>query len=118
MSGLERYTKVTGEYRYDAVAADDAEQPEDGSDRILITLLALNLILLAFFVVLNAASSFDAERVRAVAASARTSLFFDFEERERAEQVSYRGALSGFRDSIADQFAANWLSPVNHESPS
>lgn len=105
-SGIERYTLATGEYRYLAGTADGAALPEEGSDKILITLLALNLILLAFFVVLNASSSFDAERVRAVAASARTSLFFDFDEREKAEALSYRGALSSFRDSISDQFAA------------
>jgi len=106
LGNLKRYTLATGEYRYDESAAEGAELPGDGSERILITLLALNLILLAFFVVLNAASSFDAERVRAVAASARTSLFFDFDERARAEILSHRGALSGFRDSIADQFAS------------
>ena len=71
-------------------------------DSILITLLALNLILLAFFVVLNATSTFDADRVRAVAASARATFLDD---RAETEKLSYRGALSGFRDSIADQFA-------------
>lgn len=87
------------------VIAGTAMSDERSPDGILITLLALNLILLAFFVVLNATSSFDAERVRAVAASARSNLFFDIDEREQVEAVSYRGALSNFRDSIADQFA-------------
>lgn len=100
-------------YGYGPSVVVGADVPDERSpDGILITLLALNLILLAFFVVLNATSSFDAERVRAVAASARTSLFFDIDEREEAEAVSYRGTLSNFRDSIADQFAPV-LSPVS-----
>ncbi len=105
-SNLNRYTLMAGEYRYDSSGVPSVDVPSGGSDRILITLLALNLILLAFFVVLNAASSFDTERVRAVAASARTTIFSSFEERDRAEALSYRGALSGFRDSVADQFAS------------
>jgi hypothetical protein len=106
VSGLERYTLATEEYRSRAGNVDGAALSEEGSDRILITLLALNLILLAFFVVLNASSSFDVDRVRAVAASARSSLFTDFEERKKVEALSYQTALSDFRDSIADQFAS------------
>ena len=97
---------MAGEYTYDSSDVSSIDVSHGGSDRFLITLLALNLILLAFFVVLNAASSFDTERVRAVAASARATIFSSFEERERAEALSYRGALSGFRDSVADQFAS------------
>ncbi len=103
--GLTHDIPAAGSAYGPGAAAGAALSDERSPDGILITLLALNLILLAFFVVLNATSSFDADRVRAVAASARTSLFSDVDVREEAEAESYRSALSNFRDSIADQFA-------------
>ncbi len=49
------------------------ENPEHGfeanRERILITLLALDLMLMAFFVVMNSAATFDAKRGAAVASS-------------------------------------------------
>ncbi|MBX7201386.1 MAG: hypothetical protein K1X51_18625 [Rhodospirillaceae bacterium] len=42
---------------------------EANRERVLITLLALDLMLMAFFVVMNTAASFDAKRTAAVASS-------------------------------------------------
>jgi hypothetical protein len=85
------------------LAHEQAQPYAIARDRILLTLLALNLMLVAFFVVMNASASFDKSRTRAAADSMASVT--------RTETVvpvdAGRGiAMISFRTAVADIFAA------------
>jgi hypothetical protein len=57
-----------------SIPQDPGQGFDANRDRILITLLALDLMLMAFFVVLNSAATFDTKRSAAVASSMPTAV--------------------------------------------
>lgn len=77
---------------------------EAARDRVLLTLLALNLMLLAFFVVLNSSASFDKARLKAVSESLLSSTVRN--ERAAAAENSQRVVFATLRTAVADAFAA------------
>jgi len=83
-------------------------QHESAADRILLTLLALVLMLLAFFVVLTSASSVDQLRVHGVVKSVQAT--FERSVDDAALQVPqsdprHRAAVGILRAAVADIFA-------------
>ncbi len=83
------------------------EQPrsfEVARDRVMLTLLALNLMLLAFFVVLNSTASFDKARLKAVSNSLQSASARN--EREAAAENTQRLVFATLRTAVADAFAA------------
>jgi len=90
---------------------------EAARDRVLLTLLALNLMLLAFFVVLNSSASFDKARLKAVSASLLSASARN--EQTVAAENTQRAVFATLRTAVADAFAAflpaNQI-PVEHPS--
>lgn len=83
---------------------------EPAGDRILLTLLALGLMLLAFFVVLTSFGSVDARRTRGVVESVQAA--FEVSRAQDADLLdarphgeSDRAAVNALRASVADIFA-------------
>ncbi len=83
---------------------------ESAGDRILLTLLALGLMLLAFFVVLTTAGTLDQRRIRDVAKSVQMS----FERPDQATDTSpvpgegaaaQRAGVASLRAAVANIFA-------------
>ena len=77
---------------------------EVARDRVLLTLLALNLMLLAFFVALNSSASFDKARMKAVGESLLSSSAR--EEQTAVAENTQRVAFATLRTAVADAFAA------------
>jgi hypothetical protein len=82
------------------LAHEQAQPYAIARDRILLTLLALNLMLVAFFVVMNASATFDKSRTRAVVDSMSTLT------REEPAAAGRGIAMISFRMAVADIFAA------------
>jgi hypothetical protein len=83
---------------------------EAAGDRVLLTLLALGLMLLAFFVVLTSMSTLDQRRIRDVAQSVQVSFARPHKEDGDSGQASMndsaqRAAVVVLRAAVADIFA-------------
>ncbi len=94
--------------RIAATLPSASSQGESAGDRVLLTLLALGLMLLAFFVVLTSFGSFDARRMRGVAESMQST--FDHAAASdvvdvRLSTETDRAAVNALRASVADIFA-------------
>jgi hypothetical protein len=76
----------------------------EARDRVLLTLLALNLMLLAFFAALNSSATFDKARLKAVGTSLLSSAAR--EEQAAAAENTQRVAFATLRTAVADAFAA------------
>jgi hypothetical protein len=78
--------------------------PEAQGDRIFVTLLSLNFMLLAFFVVLGTTASFDHTRVNVVTANVRLAFAGNGEdEKVRTSRLSARQALqAGVSQAFAE----------------
>ncbi|TAL01308.1 MAG: hypothetical protein EPO08_10815 [Rhodospirillaceae bacterium] len=76
---------------------------EPSSDRIFVTLLSLNFMLLAFFVVLGTAASVDRTRARSVAENVRIAFSGAMDsEKARTTRLSARQALqAGVSEALA-----------------
>jgi hypothetical protein len=92
--------------RFDAGAS---AKTESAADRILLTLLALGLMLLAFFVVLTASASYDQSRARDVARSMQ-AIFVPAKDATEskgeggATDVDLQAAVSALRLAVSDVF--------------
>lgn len=77
---------------------------EPQGDRIFVSLLSLNFMLLAFFIVLGAAASVDKTRARAVANNVRIAFSGSDEiQKPRTNLLTARQALqAGVSDALAD----------------
>jgi len=93
----------------DASVVESSSQ-DSADDRILLTLLALGLMLLAFFVVLTSTGTFDQRRIRGVVQSVQMT----FERGQSSEGESLtpaaidaanRAAVVALRAAVADIFA-------------
>ncbi len=81
---------------------------ESAGDRILLTLLALGLMLLAFFVVLTSAGSLDQRRMRDVVLSVQATFEHDDDHTDKesaAASSAQRFAVGALRAAVADIFA-------------
>ena len=74
-------------------------------DRILLTLLALNLMLMAFFVVLTSVAKIDHRKVSAATQSMQTSVAPVTDARPRTDAIPRSEAVDDLRTRIADVFA-------------
>ena len=83
---------------------------ESAADRVLLTLLALGLMLLAFFVVLTSTATFDQRRMRDVVQSVHTT-FVPAKEKEQIKEetaavdAALVAAVSVLRTAVSDVFA-------------
>ena len=83
---------------------------ESAADRILLTLLALGLMLLAFFVVLTSTATFDQRRMRDVAQSVQATFVPSKEKEQVKEEVAALdavlvAAVSVLRTAVFEIFA-------------
>jgi hypothetical protein len=83
---------------------------ESPADRVLLMLLALSLMLLAFFVVLTSASTFDERRTLDAVKSVKMTFVRPHDQRGVSEQQNvgdsaHRAAVAALRVSISDVFA-------------
>lgn len=79
--------------------------PEPQSDRIFITLLSLNFMLLAFFIVLGASASVDKSRARSIVENVRNTFSTGNDEavKPHTTLLTARQALqAGVSDALAD----------------
>jgi len=84
---------------------------ESAADRILLTLLALGLMLLAFFVVLTSTATLDQRRIRDVAQSVQARFETAPTDTDKNEPVApfdadHRAAVGLLRSVVADVFAS------------
>ena len=86
------------------------QSSESAADRVMLTLLALGLMLLAFFVVLTSAASFDQKRIKDVVRSVQMT--FEHPEDSKTETIppapldaAYLAAVGALRAAVADVFA-------------
>src|SRR6185312_15711106 len=94
-------------------AAQDQARFAASRDRILLTLLALNLMLVAFFVVLNSAAKINHRRADAASQSLQTTVTEQHaESHPRDEQIPRGEAVEYLRARIAEVFAT-YLADAN-----
>lgn len=83
--------------------------PDSAADRILLTLLALSLMLLAFFVVLTSSASFDQRRMREVVHSVQKTFVPPQKSGEETQDVPADAALAtavgALRVAVSDIFS-------------
>jgi hypothetical protein len=94
---------------------------ESAADRILLTLLALGLMLLAFFAVLTSTATFDQRRMRDVVVSLQTAFVPARKEEKKVEAPvvddgALRAAVSALRAAVTDIFVG--VLPVDNSAPS
>ncbi len=97
----------SGQRRAVAIPVAETNSHSSAADRFLLTLLALGLMLLAFFVVLTSATTFDQRRVGDVMQSVHTSF-------ERPQEISAvpaidagrEAAVGALRTAVAEIFSA------------
>lgn len=109
-----RVTKLSSS-NAQVTVADDA-----GADRIMLTLLALGLMLLAFFVVLTSTATFDQRRMRDVVMSVQT-VFVPAraegkDERTVIDDGVLRAAVGALRVAVSEIFVG--ILPVDNSVPS
>jgi hypothetical protein len=102
--------------RFEYTAPPTAET----GDRIMLTLLALGLMLLAFFVVLTSSASFDERRMRDVVLSVQTAFVPARDEGEDEATViddgALRAAVGALRIAVSEIFVG--ILPIDTSAPS
>jgi septum formation topological specificity factor MinE len=90
-------------------AAQDQARFAASRDRILLTLLALNLMLMAFFVVLNSTAKIDHRKANTATQSLQAAVA---EQRPHSDQIPRSQAVEDLRTRIAAVFAT-YLADAN-----